>query len=147
MASTACRFAAAALVVPALAACHGNAPQVADAWLSLPVSDAGYAQGYFSFRNPGDRAVSIVGVSCYSFLRTYLSNSDTPIDAPSVSEVPVAPHASVRLAPGGLHLQLYQPNHSLTAGERLPCSLTLRDAQGSQSLDFKLEVRAPSATK
>jgi copper(I)-binding protein len=136
------RHAGLTLIALALTACHDHTPRVREAWLVLPVSDSGYAQGYFSFDNRSDRAVSIVGVSCYAFLTTYLSNSNTPIDAPNVTEVPVAPHTSVRLEPGGVHLQLYQPNHTLTAGERIPCSLTLRDAQGSQSLDFKLEVRA-----
>lgn len=49
---------------------------------------------------------------------------------------------AVQLAPGGLHVMLFGLKAPLKAGEQLPLTLTVRDAQGkSQKVEVKAEVR------
>lgn len=60
-----------------------------------------------------------------------------------LQQLPLPPGERVRLAPGGLHLMLFDLKRPLREGEQITLTLTLEDHQGQrQRLPLTLPVRA-----
>jgi copper(I)-binding protein len=114
--------------------------RASDAWIRwLPAGLPG--AGYLTLTNTGSRTCVLIGAQSadfadVSFHQTHSTggmSSMTPVDS-----IVVKPHDSVRLAVGGLHLMLMQPNRPLHPGDTVVVSLRFSDGQ---TLDVSFEVR------
>jgi copper(I)-binding protein len=137
---------AASLVVPWARAAEprSDAVAVTDAWARATPPGAGVAAVYLTIAG-GSQADTLVSASTP---RAAMTEIHTVTEADGMMQmrpvehgVPVAPHASVRLAPQGLHLMLMNLPQPLVAGERFP--LTLQFARAG-SISVQVEVRAPA---
>lgn len=134
---------AAALAAGAAAHGHGGSIHVDDAWSRElpPVSRNGAA--YLSVRNAGATADALVGadtpVAARAEVHEHVMHGGVmrmqPVDALSLP-----PGETVRMAPGGLHLMLFDLKAPLRRGERFPVTLRFRDAP---ALEVQVEVRGP----
>ena len=138
--------AAVSAIILALLACTIAlaAPQpltAQDAWIrATPGSDV--AAAYLTLHNTGTQAVSIVGVRCacaeHAMIhQTTVSNGQSTMRPRE--PLPVAAGATVRFAPGGLHIMLHGLTRALTPGGEVPLELLL---DGGGSLSVRARVRA-----
>jgi len=131
---------------PALLACTialAAAPPLTaqDAWIrATPGSDL--AAAYLTLHNTGTQAVNIVGVRCacagHAMIHESLVSNGQSIMRPR-EPLAVAAGATLRFAPGGLHIMLQGLTRALTPGEEVPLELLL-DSGGS--LSVRARVRA-----
>lgn len=118
--------------------------QVTHAWIRwLPQNLP--AGGYMTVINTSSAKSVLIGATSpdygeVSFHQTRTANGTStmmPVDS-----IAIAPHASVSFSPGGYHIMLMRPTHSLHPGDKV--SMSLRFADG-QSLDVQFEVRAAAS--
>lgn len=86
--------------------------------------------GYFTLINSSDTARSLVSVHSPAFARAELhqhSHKDGMMRMEQVEQISVAAKSSVTLAPGGLHLMLFQPQTELKAGQMIALQLQFAD--------------------
>jgi len=128
-------------VLLAMAACTALASDamisVTHAWIRLLPGNLPLA-GYFDLRNTSGHMLVLVGAESTQFARIELHRSmemqgmDHMIP---VKDVEVAAGARMEFAPGGYHLMLFGPRHSLKVGERV--TIVFRFAHGqSQAASF-----------
>ena len=101
--------------------------------------------GYARIDNTCEAPVEIVSASSPAFADTSLH--ETRIDhgisrMRALTVLPVAAHASVAFAPGGLHLMLMEPTKPLKAGDHVAIDFTLSDGR---RIPGRFELRATSA--
>lgn len=92
-----------------------------------------------TLRNPGQRAVSLVGLTTTVAARAELHDMQTRggvMRMRPVSSVSIAPGATLRLGRGGLHVMLIGLRKPLAVGEVVAMRLELADGQ-------RLSVAAP----
>ena len=118
-------LAAAALTAPAFAAgITVQKPWVR--WLPVGLPAAGYA----TLVNTGDTPAALVGVSSpdYGAVMLHRSLSRGGMERMvMVDSIPVPPHGSAALAPGGYHLMLMQPRHAIRPGQQVTLTFTFAD--------------------
>ena len=127
-------LAAVLLVTPVLAADIA----VQKPWVRWLPSDLP-AAGYATLVNLGDKPAALVAVSSpdYGAVMLHRSLNRGGMERMvMVDSIPLPPHVSAALAPGGYHLMLMQPRHAIRPGQQV--SLTFRFADGST-----VEVQAP----
>jgi periplasmic copper chaperone A len=120
---------AACLALPGHAALSATAPALsaADAWVrAIPGSDV--AAAYLTLHNAGTQPVVVVGVR--SALAAHaMIHETTEVNGQSSMRphetLRVAGGATVRLAPGGLHIMLHGLSAPLTPGQTVPLVLLL----------------------
>jgi copper(I)-binding protein len=133
-----------ALLCAGGAAAQSPALQVTDAWVrATPGADV--AAAYFTVHNAGGTAVTLSGVR--SALAASAMIHESKLDHGHSSMRPheplsVAPGATVRLAPGGLHVMLLKLVHPLTPGDEVPLLLLLA---GGGTVAVTARVRPLSA--
>lgn len=116
------------------------APAVEDAWIRAAPPVARVLAGYLTV-HAGARAIEIVGAACEGFGRTEIHETvlvDGVASMRALPSLPVSAGGSRRLAPGGLHLMLLEPQRVPAAGESIDCRLELA---GGDVLAFSAEVR------
>lgn len=121
-------------------------PTVRDGWIRLGPTGMDMLAGYARIDNPCAAPVAIVSASSPAFAdaslhETRIENGISRMRALAV--LPVAAHASVAFAPGGLHLMLMQPTLPLKAGGQVSIDFTLRDGR---KVSGRFELRAPAAS-
>lgn len=141
-----------AILAAALSICGGIAsaapacmPTVRDAWIRLSPGNMDMLAGYARIDNTCAAPVEIVSASSPAFAdaslhETHIENGISRMRA--LGALPVAPHASVAFAPGGLHLMLMQPTMSLKPGDRVSIDFVLRDGR---RIPGRFELRAPTS--
>jgi periplasmic copper chaperone A len=116
-----------ALLASAFPATQPAQLTAANAWLrATPGTDV--AAVYLTLHNTGSEPVSVVGVR--SPIAADAMIHQTTVSGAVSSMRPalplrIAPGATVRLAPEGLHVMLHMLGHPLTAGEEVPLVLLL----------------------
>ena len=136
-------FATAGLTLFAWTIAQAVAPPLTaqDAWIrATPGSDV--AAAYLTLHNTGTQTVSIVGVRCacagHAMIhQTTVSNGQSAMRARE--RLAVAAGATLRFAPGGLHIMLQGLTRALTPGEEVPLELLLEDGS---SFSVRARVRA-----
>jgi len=121
-----------ALAVLILATPAHAAPVVSNGWMRL--MPAGLpAAGYFDLRNGGDQVISLTGAAspaCAMLMLHKSQNVGGTMRMEDVLSVEVAPHATLKFAPGGYHLMCMTPSAGLMPGEHV--AVTLLFADGSK---------------
>jgi len=117
-------------------------PRVRDAWIRLSPGNMDMLAGYARIENTCAAPVEIVSASSTAFAdvslhETRIENGISRMRA--LATLPVAAHASVAFAPGGLHLMLMQSTKPLKAGDHVAIDFTLRDGR---RIPGRFELRA-----
>jgi len=98
-------------------------------WLPAKLPAAGYAV----IRNEGDDTLRLTGASSPDYGMVVLHHSrlaqgDSTMEMVNHLDIPA--HGSVKLAPGGYHLMLSQPTHTIKPGDHV--KMTLEFAGGTR---------------
>jgi copper(I)-binding protein len=112
---------------------------VRDAWVREAPPGAPVLAAYFTLENPGSKADKLVAVHCPDFAKTEIHATEIRNGVArmiALDALPIPPHATVMLAPGGYHLMLHSPRRELSAGMHV--NLELRFDSGT-----RLPVDAP----
>jgi periplasmic copper chaperone A len=128
--------------VPASA--PANALSVADAWVRA-VPGADVAAAYMTLHNGGTQPIRVSSVRTASAGHAMIH--ETRLEGGRATMRPhepllIAPGASVKLEPGGLHVMLEMLAHPLAVGEQVPLELLL---EGGGSVAVSARVRPLSA--
>jgi periplasmic copper chaperone A len=129
-----------AILVGALALAAGPTLAAQDAWIRIiPGSDV--AAAYLTLHNTGATPVVVVGVRSTSAAQamiheTTLSNGQSAMRPHE--QLRIEPGATVRLAPGGLHIMLHMLTRPLSPGDAVPLVLLL---EGGGTLEVTAHVR------
>jgi copper(I)-binding protein len=98
-----------------------------DAWVrATPGADI--AAAYLTLRNVGTTAVTVTGVE--SPIAAHAMIHETKVEGGQSKMRPheqllVAPGATIKLEPGGLHVMLHELKHPLTVGQTVPLVILL----------------------
>jgi periplasmic copper chaperone A len=111
-----------------------------DAWIrATPGSDV--AAAYLTLHNTGSTSLVVVGVRSPNagqamIHETTLANGQSTMRPHE--QLRIAAGATVRLAPGGLHIMLHMLTHPLVPGDEVPLVLLL---EGGGTLEVTARVR------
>ncbi|MGH8040828.1 MAG: copper chaperone PCu(A)C [Rudaea sp.] len=126
-----CLFAAAA------AHAAGNSVTVADAWVRWLPGDLP-AGGYATIANHSATAIRLLEADSPDYAMVMLHRSvqrDGVEKMESVDGMDVPAQGSAKLAPGGYHLMLMQPRHTIAPGDHVQLRLHFSDGETVES-DF-----------
>lgn len=88
--------------------------------------------GYFTLYNHSEQDASLTGISSNAFERIELhqhSHKDGMMRMEKLDQITVAAGEKVSLAPGGLHLMLFEPAAELEIGQTVAVLLHFADGQ------------------
>lgn len=106
---------------------------VEDSQIRQPMPGRSVTAGYLTLHNHTAEKQQLVAVSSAAFARVELhqhSHRDGMMRMEQVDAITIEANATVALAPGGLHLMLFEPVVSLQPGQKV--GLTLVFANGEQ---------------
>jgi len=124
------------------AVAHAAAPALAaqDAWIrATPGSDV--AAAYLTLHNTGSTPLVVVGVRSPNAAQAMIHETTLAKGQSSMrphEQLRIAGGATVRLAPGGLHIMLHMLTHPLVPGDEVPLVLLL---EGGGTLEVTARVR------
>jgi len=127
------------LLITGLLAVADSTIVVRDAWVREAPPGAPVLAAYFTLENTGPKADKLVAVHAADFEKIEIHATEIRAGVArmiALDALPIAPHAVVRLAPGGYHLMLHHPRRVLAAG--MSVRLELRFESGT-----RLPVAAP----
>ncbi len=118
------------LALASLAACSAKAPAVDDAWVRLPAVPGRPGAAYFTM-SAGAEPVTLLSVRTPAAVRTELHESMTGhagmASMAPIAQVAVPAGETLRFAPGGKHVMLYDVNPALKPGAQTELTLALAD--------------------
>jgi copper(I)-binding protein len=133
----------AALASPAMAFAGASELIVQDGWMRMLIPSRP-AAGYFTLRNDGDAARTLVGASspaCGMLMLHRSVHQGGQDRMEMVKSVDVPAHGAVSFAPGGYHLMCTSPKASVRPGGSVP--VTLRFADGA-TVEATFAVKGPN---
>ncbi len=115
--------------------------QVEKAWVQLAPPTARAHAAYMQIHNSQTQAQTIIGLraDCCAMVMLHQTRNDgdkVKMDHLEYLEIPA--HASVQLAPGGLHIMLMQATSELALGSKVTISFDFRDGS---TQDVELNVK------
>jgi hypothetical protein len=120
--------------------------EVVDVWARATTATAKTGAVYLTLRNAGSGADRLVAASTpaagRSEMHTHVQDGDV-MRMRKVEAIEVRPKAAATLAPGGLHLMLFDLKAPLREGDRFP--LTLRFEKAGE-IAAQVAVRSATAT-
>jgi periplasmic copper chaperone A len=119
-----CSFQAMAVPSPALSVNNGEIRQ--------PMPGRTVAAGYLTLHNHSEQDALLDQVSSPGFLRVELhqhSHKDGVMRMEQLNEITIPAGDNVALAPGGLHLMLFEPTNELKVGQSVELLLHFADGQ------------------
>lgn len=123
----------AAMLLTAVNLASAQSISVEDAQIRQPMPGRTVTAGYLTLQNNTASEQQLIGASSASFARAELhqhSHRDGMMRMEQVDKITLPANGAVTLAPGGLHLMLFDPVSPLQAGESV--LLTLIFAGGEQ---------------
>ena len=131
------RLPVAGIALLALAGCGQQQAARADAaWVRLPAVAGRPGAAYFTL-SAGQRPLTLLSVRTPAALRTELHESRrAPTGVMSmvpIGQVDVAANGSVKLAPGGKHVMLFDMNPAMKAGGKTMLTLAFADGTTLQA--------------
>jgi len=106
--------------------------EISGPWLRLPPPGVKVTAGYMTLHNSGNTTLTITGISTTKPTHVELHNSrltkDGQMSMEQAHAVTVAPGATVRLAPAGMHAMIFDAP-TLAAGGTLDFTLELQDGR------------------
>ena len=112
-----------------------------DAWIREAPPGAAVMAGYLVLRNGTPQPLVLIAASSSGFAHVMMHHStvkDGMAGMEQLSQIELAPNASVLFAPGGNHLMLMRPKRALRAGDSVVIDLEFR---GGLVLPVAFEVR------
>jgi len=100
--------------------------------IRLPMPGRTVTVGYFTLHNASSQAASLINVSSPAFSRAELhqhSHKDGMMRMEQIDTIDVPANGSITLAPGGLHLMLFEPTTTLEPGQLVDVVLHFADEQ------------------
>jgi periplasmic copper chaperone A len=116
--------------------------RVTDVW-SRPTPPMVPGAVYLSIANTGRKADRLMAISTPIARQAEIHESRAVqgvVEMRAVDSVECPPGATVKIAPGGLHIMLLGLLHPLAAGTEFPLTLSFRDA-GSLTVQVRVEAR------
>lgn len=124
---------AALLALAATGGCKTAADEltITDAWVRLPAVPRQPAALYFTIRG-GAVDDTLIGVSADNAIRAEMHRTMKAPDGMAamtpLAEVTVPAHATLKFAPGGLHVMLFDVNPAIKPPRVMPINFTFRSA-------------------
>ncbi|MBI2380560.1 MAG: copper chaperone PCu(A)C [Gammaproteobacteria bacterium] len=112
---------------------QADAVRVDEAWVRAAPPGAGMTAAFLALKNGANQEAVLVGAASAEAGSVELhghSHEGGVMRMRAVARLPVPAHGEVRLAPGGLHLMVFEPKSPLKPGAEFP--LELRFADGSR---------------
>lgn len=100
--------------------------------IRLPMPGRSVSAGYFTLKNSSEQQMVLTAVSSDVFKRIELhqhSHKDGMMRMEQIEQIVIAPGESTELAPGGLHLMLFEPTTALQVGQSVELILHFADGQ------------------
>jgi periplasmic copper chaperone A len=120
-----------------------NRVEATQAWIRWLPGDVP-SGGYVTLKNNGSQPRTLVSATsaAYATISLHQTRENNGVsEMIAVTAVVIAAHGSVQFAPGGYHMMLEQPRHTLRPGDQVPIALAFSDGT---SLQVSFEVRAPN---
>ena len=119
------------------------APVISDAWIPEQPPGAMANAVFLNMNNSTDKPEALVKAEAPGFKFVQLHKSievDGMHKMIEQKEIIVPAHGETKLAPGGYHIMLIQPEKRLQAGETLPVTLTFADGS-HETIDVPVKKR------
>ena len=103
---------------------------VTDAWIRQAPPGVTMLAGYATLSNTGDAPLTILAVQSQAFRMASLHETTVEDDVSRMRELHrlvIEPGTTVALQPGGKHVMLMHPRHSVTVGEKVGLIFLLND--------------------
>jgi len=103
-----------------------------DGQIRLPMPGRSVSAGYFTLSNNAEQQMVLTAVSSDAFKRIELhqhSHKDGMMRMEQIEKIDIPAGESVELAPGGLHLMLFEPTKTLQVGQSVELILHFADGQ------------------
>ncbi len=103
-----------------------DALKISDAWIKNLPPVVPMRAGYLTIENDSNRAINIIAVESEVFTQVDIHESiekNGMMSMQPLSHLIVPAGATVKLAPGGIHLMMMQPKIALKPGDRVDISL------------------------
>ncbi len=118
---------------------------VQDAWVRATPPGADIAAAYMTLRNAGTTPITVTGVE--SPIAGHAMIHETKVEGGQSKMRPheqlaIAPGATVKLQPGGLHVMMHDLKQPLTVGEKVPLVIQL---SGGGTVEATATVRPLTA--
>ncbi|MBV9510335.1 MAG: copper chaperone PCu(A)C [Caulobacteraceae bacterium] len=143
-------IAASAITAPAAAASHdysAGALKIGHPWSRPTPAGAPTAAGYLTITNAGPKADVLLGGSSSMASKVEVHQMSMAGGImrmrPVPGGLPIPPHQTVSLAPGGYHLMLIGPQRPFKAGDHIPVILRFQRA-GAVSVEFDVQASTPA---
>ncbi len=130
--------------VSAVQAEQGSAPAFENAWIREAPPGAEVMAGYVTIHVRAGTSTALTSAGSTDFARVELHEmtmTDGVMRMRPLERVELPAGKTVALAPGGLHLMLFEPKRPLRAGDRVTLEFVLED-RTRHSVEF--EVRKPT---
>jgi copper(I)-binding protein len=124
----------------------GSSVIARDAWVRETLTAGGSSAAYLTIDNPTTQPVTITGITVAGAARAQMHEMSGPATAATmrpVTAVVVPAHGSLRLAPGGTHVMLFDVNPPFTPGQSVTMTVTI---QGHPRQTIRALVRPLAAT-
>lgn len=125
-------FTALLLLCMQASAAPESALSVDNGQIRLPMPGRSVTAGYFTLHNASAQPINLTAVSTTAFARAELhqhSHKDGMMRMEQIDHIVIPANASIELAPGGLHLMLFEPTTSLEVGQVVELLLHFADGQ------------------
>ena len=114
---------------------------VTGAWVrALP----GNAAGYFTMKNDGDKTIVLTGVktaACGMPMLHKTSSGGGMASMSDVNTIPLAPHETIKFAPGGYHIMCMDPTAAVKPGKSVTMTFLFAD-KTSNTVTFAVKNAA-----
>lgn len=110
--------------------------QIDNAQIRQPMPGRSVTAGYFTLHNTTSETLELTGVTSQAFKRIELhqhTHKDGMMRMEQLQQITIAAKSAVVLAPGGLHLMLFDPVTATDIGQHITLELHFANGQSLQA--------------